>query len=206
MLAVFKHLWDKREDVQLVIVGRHGWLMEDFMEHLEKHPEQGKKLFWLTGVSDEFLAQIYEACSCLLAASIDEGFGLPLVEAIQHGKPILARDIEVFREFGGSNKRYFKNNKNDFINCIDEINKITGFKNKTTSEIKNWKTHVKQLKNKIPKKEKIKKNLHLVRVEKETTRVINVQKNFQLKPNPATGGNQKMAEIRKAVSSILLES
>jgi glycosyltransferase involved in cell wall biosynthesis len=206
MLAVFKHLWDKREDVQLVIVGRHGWLMEDFMEHLEKHPEQGKKLFWLTGVSDEFLAQIYEACSCLLAASIDEGFGLPLVEAIQRDKPVLARNIEVFREIGGLNIRYFKENKNEFVGYINEIRQGDCLKNKTAGKFKNWKTHVQKLKNKIDSKGKTKKNFDLVRIEKEKTRVANMQIKLQPKPNQATGASQKMSEIRNAVSSFLLKS
>lgn len=36
--------------------------------------------------------------TCLIAASFGEGFGLPLIEAAQHGLPIMARDIAVFRE------------------------------------------------------------------------------------------------------------
>ena len=110
ILEVFEELWRQREDAQLVIVGRNGWLMEDFAERLEKHPEKGKKLFWLTEVSDEFLLKIYEACSCLLAASIDEGFGLPVLEAVGRGKPILVRDIEAFREIAGEGNFYFKKN------------------------------------------------------------------------------------------------
>jgi hypothetical protein len=41
MLETFEQLWDQDEDVQLVIVGRNGWLMEDFVADLEKHPERG---------------------------------------------------------------------------------------------------------------------------------------------------------------------
>ncbi|MDZ7598485.1 MAG: glycosyltransferase [Desulfobacterales bacterium] len=54
-------------------------------------------MFWLQGISDEYLEQVY-ACACLVAASLNEGFGLPLIEAARHRVPIIARDIPVFRE------------------------------------------------------------------------------------------------------------
>jgi len=43
----------------------------------------------------------------LLIASQGEGFGLPIIEAAQYGKPILARDIPVFREIAGEHAQYF---------------------------------------------------------------------------------------------------
>jgi glycosyltransferase involved in cell wall biosynthesis len=54
------------------------------------------------------LDRIYVACSCLIAASEGEGFGLPLIEAAQHKLPILARDIPVFREIAGEHASFFK--------------------------------------------------------------------------------------------------
>jgi len=47
------------------------------------------------------------SCSCLLAASEAEGFGLPLIEASFHKLPVLARDIAVFREVAGDAALYF---------------------------------------------------------------------------------------------------
>ena len=47
------------------------------------------------------------SCSCLLAASEAEGFGLPLIEASFHDLPVLARDIAVFREVAGNAALYF---------------------------------------------------------------------------------------------------
>ena len=46
----------------------------------------------------------------MIAASWDEGFGLPIIEALSHQKAVLARDIAVFREVGGENALYFKDN------------------------------------------------------------------------------------------------
>jgi glycosyltransferase involved in cell wall biosynthesis len=151
MMEAFEQLWSEGDDVQLVIVGRIGWLMGDFVEALENHPQQGLKLFWLTEASDEFLAKIYESCSCLLAASIDEGFGLPLVEAMYYGKPVLARDIEVFRETGGANYKYFGYNKNEIVDCIRKISlsQETALKKNNSIRMNKWETHVQQLEEKI---------------------------------------------------------
>ena len=77
------------------------------MTRLRKHKESGKRLFWLEGISDEYLDKIYAASTCLIAASEGEGFGLPLIEAAQHKLPIIARDIPVFREVAGDHAYYF---------------------------------------------------------------------------------------------------
>jgi glycosyltransferase involved in cell wall biosynthesis len=67
----------------------------------------GTRLHWLDGISDEFLDQIYQACSALLATSLGEGFGLPIVEARLHGMPAIARDIPVFREIADTQTTFF---------------------------------------------------------------------------------------------------
>ena len=56
-------------------------MVEELIEKLRRHPKLGSLLFWLEDVSDADLDRIYGACSCLIAASEGEGFGLPLIEA-----------------------------------------------------------------------------------------------------------------------------
>jgi glycosyltransferase involved in cell wall biosynthesis len=106
-LAAFEQLWAEGVDANLVIVGKHGWKMETLIETLRCHPELGKRLFWLEGISDEYLEKVYAASSSLIAASEGEGFGLPLIEAAQHKLPIIARDIPVFHEVAGKHAYYF---------------------------------------------------------------------------------------------------
>jgi glycosyltransferase involved in cell wall biosynthesis len=106
-LAACELLWSDAVDVNLVIVGKPGWLVERLIKKIEKHPRLGKNLFWLPGASDEMLTRLYESCAALLAASKGEGFGLPLIEAARHGLPIIARDLPVFREVGGEHAFYF---------------------------------------------------------------------------------------------------
>ena len=115
-IEAFERLWQEGAEVNLVIVGAEGWKgMPEYMRRtiplitkkLHTHSELGRRLFWLNGISDEYLEKIYAASTCLIASSYGEGFGLPLIEAAQHGLPILARDIPVFREVAGGHALYF---------------------------------------------------------------------------------------------------
>jgi glycosyltransferase involved in cell wall biosynthesis len=60
----------------------------------------------LHGVSEDELHWCYAHCELLLAPSIVEGFGLPIVEAAMHQCRIVCSDIPAFREVGGSSCRY----------------------------------------------------------------------------------------------------
>ncbi len=106
-LGAFELLWKQGIDVNLVIVGKNGWLVDALINRLHRHAEKDKRLFWLEGISDEYLERIYAASTCLIAASEGEGFGLPLIEAAQHKRAIIARDIPVFREVAGEHAFYF---------------------------------------------------------------------------------------------------
>jgi glycosyltransferase involved in cell wall biosynthesis len=106
-LAAFEQLWTDGTDVNLVIVGREGWKMSHLIHKLRTHPEAGHRLFWFDNINDQALNGLYKSCIALLAASVTEGFGLPLVEAAQHELPVIARDIPVFRETMEDQAYYF---------------------------------------------------------------------------------------------------
>jgi glycosyltransferase involved in cell wall biosynthesis len=74
------------KDYDLVIVGRVGW---------ESIPVG---VTVLTGVNDSTLSSLYAGASAFVLASLYEGFGLPLVEALSYGLSIACSDIPVFRE------------------------------------------------------------------------------------------------------------
>ena len=125
VLDAFEKLWQSGEDPKLVIVGKQGWMMDNFVGRLCNHPELDKHLFWLESISDEFLEKVYQASTCLIAASYGEGFGLPLIEAAQHNKPIIARDIPVFREVTGEHAFYFNSKiPGDLAQAITEWEKL----------------------------------------------------------------------------------
>jgi len=107
-LAAFESLWAQGVDINLVIIGKRGWLVDELVMRLENHPEKGSRLFWLEGISDEYLEKVYSTATCLIAASEGEGFGLPLIEAAQHHLPMIIRDLPVFREIAGEHAFYFQ--------------------------------------------------------------------------------------------------
>ncbi len=107
VLDAFELLWRTGVYFSLVIIGKQGWMADKFITRLRTHSEFNKHLFWLEGISDEFLEKVYTASTCLIAASYGEGFGLPLIEAAKHKLPIIARDIPVFREVAGEYAYYF---------------------------------------------------------------------------------------------------
>ena len=112
-LAAFERLWADGVDIGLVIVGTQGWMVGPLAARLRSHAERGTRLLWQEGVSDEMLRRLYCSAAALLSASQGEGFGLPLVEAAQHGLPIIARDLPAFREVAGDHAFYFRGNATD---------------------------------------------------------------------------------------------
>ncbi len=109
VLDAFEGLWAEGEGCALVIVGKPGWMVGQLLERIRAHPESGRRLMWLSQAGDSTLAALYAGCKGLVMASYGEGYGLPVVEALRHGKPVLARDLPIFREVsrGGGGMSYF---------------------------------------------------------------------------------------------------
>lgn len=61
----------------------------------------------LKHVTDDTMAELCARATCLIQASYHEGFGLPVVEAMAAGCPVVASDIPVLREIGGDAAIYF---------------------------------------------------------------------------------------------------
>jgi alpha-1,2-rhamnosyltransferase len=90
-----------------LLVGRAGWMCDDVMRRIKQHPAFGSSLLLLTDLSDAELRRCYQGCRALVAPSLIEGFGLPLVEALQHGLPVLASNTPIHREVGREDCAYF---------------------------------------------------------------------------------------------------
>ena len=106
-LDAFDALWKEGNDLRLLVIGKQGWNVEELAQRMRSHPQAGNKLLWLEAASDSELSRAYAAASRVLQASDAEGFGLPIVEAAFHGKPLLVSDIPVFKEIAGEAADYF---------------------------------------------------------------------------------------------------
>ncbi|MFJ4219313.1 glycosyltransferase family 4 protein [Curtobacterium luteum] len=73
---------------------------------LERLAPAGSLVFH-DGASDEVYLDVLRSATALVTASYDEGFGIPLVEAMGVGTPVAVSDIPIFREIGGAAAEYF---------------------------------------------------------------------------------------------------
>lgn len=85
---------------QLIIIGRRGWQADDVFALLDQGDFRGK-VTEAGAVDDARLAQLLSEARALLFPSFAEGFGIPLIEALAAGIPVIASDLEVFREIAG---------------------------------------------------------------------------------------------------------
>lgn len=112
ILKTFQQLWANGSEEKLVFIGRLGWRFKETLTEINhvqsKYPD---KFLWLNQANDKMLDDYYKSAKGVICASYDEGFGLPIVEALAKGVNVLCSDIEVFREVGGNNCAYFKLNQ-----------------------------------------------------------------------------------------------
>jgi glycosyltransferase involved in cell wall biosynthesis len=103
LLEIWSRLIDRfgSDAPQLLIIGQRGWQAEAVFEILARSDKLRGHVFELDDCSDEQLAQHLATARALLFPSHAEGYGLPLVEALGAGVPVLASDLPVFRELCG---------------------------------------------------------------------------------------------------------
>lgn len=104
LLEALAHL--QRPHVLLVLAGGKGWLYDEIFARVQALGLQAQVRF--TGyVPDEDLPLWYNAARLLVLPSLYEGFGLPIVEALACGTPVIAADTSSLPEAGGDAALYF---------------------------------------------------------------------------------------------------
>lgn len=98
LIQAFSTLSDK--DIALVIVGKKGWMYEEILEAPKTFHVEGRVHF-LNFVSDDELPLLYASAECFVLPSLYEGFGLPVLEAMAHGVPVVVSRTSSLPEIAG---------------------------------------------------------------------------------------------------------
>ncbi len=100
LLAAMKLVWHKLPEAELVIAGREGWQAAQIVEAIAIAGSDGQ-VNWIREPSDAKLVQLYANADVVVCPSHYEGFGLPILEAMAFGIPVIANDTPALRETGG---------------------------------------------------------------------------------------------------------
>lgn len=124
-----------RAHVQVVYVGKSDY----FYRRLGLVPK---------AVSDAQLTDLYEHAEALVFPSLMEGFGLPAIEALRVGCPVIASDIPVFHEILGDAVMYFDPRSEEaLIHCLmNPPRRSKEFREKASALVKqySWKRMAKE--------------------------------------------------------------
>ena len=105
ILLAVKALQHLPEELALVVVGRHTKYTDEVLAYVKAHHlEQRVRI--LHGVSDEQLPALYAEAEAFVYPSRYEGFGIPIIEAIQSGLPVVACSGSCLEEAGGPDSLY----------------------------------------------------------------------------------------------------
>ena len=122
VLSGFERRWAAGHTDRLLIIGKIGWGVEAFMARCTAHPELGRRLFLAHNCGDAALQAAFDLADAAIMASAVEGFGLPVVEALHRGIPVIASDIPVFREIAGDEAQFFRlGDAADLARAIGEL-------------------------------------------------------------------------------------
>lgn len=108
-----------KKEYKLVLVGFKGWENREIMEIIEKNTTH---IHYLGFISDEELAKVYNLASCFVFPSFYEGFGLPVLEAMACGTPVVCSDSSSLPEVGGDAVLYCDaHNVDDIQSKIEDV-------------------------------------------------------------------------------------
>jgi glycosyltransferase involved in cell wall biosynthesis len=106
LVEALQALRDTGLPVSLVVVGRKGWLYDEFFRRLDEMPVRDS-VFFLGYVPHADLPALYGAATLAVMPSLYEGFGLPVLEAMACGTPVVCSEASSLPEIGGTAVRYF---------------------------------------------------------------------------------------------------
>lgn len=135
--AFEKQLFDK--GINLIFAGRIGWNVGGFVERINNCSRKNSQFWHFIGLDDANIDYLYKNCTALVFSSFDEGFGLPVVESLEKGTPVIASDIPVLREVGRDYADYFElGNYDDFYDIVTKYYFDDNYRNSKIDKIKQF--------------------------------------------------------------------
>lgn len=98
LLKAFEIVYKDYKNLSLTLVGSEYQGAPGIKEMVEEKMAQNSNLFWLSKVSDKELFDLYNECSFTIFPSLDEGFGLPIIESLWYGKACISANHGVMNE------------------------------------------------------------------------------------------------------------
>lgn len=121
LVNAFREIATDQPTLQLVIAGSRGWLSEPLFEAIGKSPAQ-ERIVLTEYLDDNELRALYSSCSAFVYPSIYEGFGLPPLEAMACGAPVIASHIPALEETtGGAAVLFEPNDVNSLASAIVDL-------------------------------------------------------------------------------------
>lgn len=117
LIAAFLLMKRKYKGLKLVLSGQ-----DNYFWKVIKNRYKDNDIIYTGLVSDEELSTFYKNAKIFVTASLEEGFGLPILEAMALNCPVACSDIGTFREVGGNAAIYF--NPQDIEDIVDKISKV----------------------------------------------------------------------------------
>lgn len=100
LISAFHNVLKFYKNLQLVIIGKKGWLYNEILKNAENLKKQ-RKIIIIESVQMHDLPFFYKGAQCLTLPSLYEGFGLPVVEAMACGCPVVASNVSSLPEVAG---------------------------------------------------------------------------------------------------------
>lgn len=92
-------------NLELIIIGKKGWQYEEILAAPEKFGVEDRVRFF-ENIQDDELDTFYKHALCYVLPSLYEGFGLPVLEAMQRGCPVITSNVSSLPEAGGDAALY----------------------------------------------------------------------------------------------------
>lgn len=113
---------DIQDKYPLVLVGGKGWKDEAIIEKIESMKKNSLSVIQTGYVTDQEKSSLYKASTVVVQLSHYEGFGMPVLEAMSYGKPVICSDIPVFHEIAKNSVIYV--NKDNPTEVAEAIKKL----------------------------------------------------------------------------------